>query len=309
MPCVSSIIDCFVDSSQIDEKDYSEETKKCLKEIKDSITVAVVSTAEKFIELNANPPKDTEVKTRDIDLAWKRNGDGFNDWRVDKVKSTYHNISQDFSTTILDEDDLFGHYTLMEGIKAAAIRNRFLFPLEDQDIMLEDDEQAKRIMNDLKLVMGKALPITYNSDFNMLTDESFSRIFFYGMGAVLLTRQERVSEHTELGPFEVDLKVLEGLSYRRKYRKLGSRIHFNKEQMVTAIHDYSAGKTYKPGDAGWNDAKTLAKVGALFLITAREHLCWTHLIVSNAATRESTIKLPPSHPIRRLLTVFFISCY
>jgi hypothetical protein len=48
----------------------------------------------------------------------------------------------------------------------------------------------------------------------------------------------------------------------------------------------------------------LAKVSAFTLITAREHLMWTHLIASNVATRESTLKLPPSHPIRRLLTVF-----
>jgi hypothetical protein len=30
----------------------------------------------------------------------------------------------------------------------------------------------------------------------------------------------------------------------------------------------------------------------------------THLIASNIATRESTLKLPPSHPVRRLLTIF-----
>jgi hypothetical protein len=30
----------------------------------------------------------------------------------------------------------------------------------------------------------------------------------------------------------------------------------------------------------------------------------THLVASNVATRESTLQLPPSHPIRRLLTIF-----
>ena len=120
----------------------------------------------------------------------------------------------------------------------------------------------------------------------MLTDESFSRIFFYGMGSVLIAKQEEVSS-SEYGPFVVDLKVLQGLKYRSKYRKLGSRIHFDKDQMVTAIHDYDAGKTYIAGSDGWENAKTLAKVGAFLLMTAREHLTGTHLVASNIATRES----------------------
>lgn len=39
-------------------------------------------------------------------------------------------------------------------------------------------------MKDLKLVAGEAFPMTYNSDFNMQTDESFSRIFFHGNGPI-----------------------------------------------------------------------------------------------------------------------------
>lgn len=59
-----------------------------------------------------------------------------------------------------------------------------------------------------------------------------------------------------------------------------------------------------PSDEGWANAKMLAKVTAFLVMTVQEHLSWTHFLVSNAVTREMTVQLPPSHPIRRLLTVF-----
>lgn len=138
----------------------------------------------------------------------------------------------------------------------------------------------------------------------MLTDESFSRFFFYGMGAVLLVKQEKVST-SQFGPFVVDMPY-DDLEIRGKdkYRPYGARIHFSKDQKVTAIYDYGESKLVKPGENGWDLAKMLAKTTAFLLMTAREHLIWTHMLVSNAATRESTRQLPPNHPIRRLLTVF-----
>ena len=296
------LVDCLVDYSAIDNNsDLDAETKRWLHKIKDSVTIYAVQQADGFIESIQDPATDADVKTELINLGWKKTGEG--EWTKDRVMKISHNISPSFSTVILGEDDLFGKYTTLEKIVGVAMRNRLLLPLEDHDLVLGDDELAERISDDLKFEMGKALPQTYNTDFNMLTDESFSRIFFYGMGSVLIAKQEEVSS-SEYGPFVVDLKVLEGLKYRSKYRKLGSRIHFNKDQMATAIYDYDTGKTYTPGDDGWENAKTLAKVGAFLLMTAREHLTWTHLVASNIATRESTLNLPPSHPIRRLLTVF-----
>jgi len=44
--------------------------------------------------------------------------------------------------------------------------------------VLENDKVALALCEDLKLIPGQALPSTYNTDFNMITDESFSRIFF-----------------------------------------------------------------------------------------------------------------------------------
>ena len=97
---------------------------------------------------------------------------------------------------------------------------------------------------------------------------------------------------------------LQDLAVRDLYRKFGARVHFSKKQMVTAIFDYDQGKLFKPGQDGWENAKMLAKVTVFTLTTAREHLVWTHWLVSNNAAREKTLNLNPEHPVRRLLSVF-----
>ena len=118
------------------------------------------------------------------------------------------------------------------------------------------------------------MPVSYATDFDMLTDESFSRIFFYGLGSVLMAKQQHVSR-SEYGPFLVDIP-LQDLKLRddEKFRPLGARIHFSREQMVTAIHDHANNKTFVPGDEGWEEAKMLARCSAFLLVTAREHLTW-----------------------------------
>jgi hypothetical protein len=67
----------------------------------------------------------------------------------------------------------------------------------------------------------------------MQTDDSFSRIFFYGMGCVLLTQQQDVST-SDLGPFVIDMP-LHHLQVRQLFIKYGARIHFSQDQKVTAI--------------------------------------------------------------------------
>jgi hypothetical protein len=182
-----------------------------------------------------------------------------------------------------------------------ALKNRIFFPLDDTDIEVSDEDAAV-LMNDLKMAEGQANFETYNTDFNMSTDESFSRIFFYGMGSALIAAQEEVSD-SEYGPFVVDMP-LQDLECRSKYRPYGARIHFSEDQKATAIYDYGEEKLVKAGEEGWDAAKCLAKMTAFTLLTAREHLMWAHFIVSNTITRETTLCFPPSHPIRRLMTIF-----
>jgi hypothetical protein len=266
-------VDCIVGNALLDNADIKDETKEILEKIEDSTTIfAAVTTPAAFITAVQNHPTDVDVTTEETDLGWKKTGDGFDEWEKDHVVSIKHKVSKHFSTSILGEDDNFGSYTCIEKLTGIAVRNRCLLPLEDSNIILKDDDLAERVLNDLKLEQGKALPVTYTTDFNMVTDESFSRIFFYGMGSVLLAKQDDVSA-SEYGPFVVDMPF-QDLKTRKLYRKYGARIHFSKDQKVTAIYDYRWKKVVKPGESGWEASKMLAKATSFFIMTAREHLTW-----------------------------------
>lgn len=180
------------------------------------------------------------------------------------------------------------------------------FPLSDRIVNGLSDEESSRLLKDLYLDEGRGMPKSYNKDFDLQSDESFSRMFFYGIGAPLLAAQKEVSESVAetLGPFQVDMPI-HNLGVRERFRPYGARVHFNANQQVTAIYDYAKGEIYRPNDEeAWNKAKYLAKATAMILATVKEHLVSTHLIVANTATRASTMELSPSHPIRRLLTIF-----
>ncbi|KAL7564934.1 hypothetical protein ACA910_010332 [Epithemia clementina (nom. ined.)] len=277
----------------------------------DSLTLLLSTTfPEKFIQANDNPQTDKDISTKEADLGWKKTGKGFSDWRRVGVKSINVKVSKQFKTSVLREDDFLGDYTVLEEVAFSALRNRCLFSVDDIISFAPSD----KILRELKLSEGQAMPTSYNTDFNMQTDESFSRIFFYGLGATLLVGQNlkkpaQGKANQELGPFVVDMMELGNLKTRPGFLKYGCRIHFSQDQMPTAIHYFkegagNSGKTIFRGKEGWERAKFVAKVNTIFLVTAREHLLWTHLILSNMATQASTLELRPSHPLRRLLTIF-----
>lgn len=193
-------------------------------------------------------------------------------------------------------------------LAAEAISNDVLFPLQDSTVTFGDEAQALRIAADLKFVKGEALPLTYNTDFNMKTDESFSRIFFHGIGAPLMAISDEVTdpEHLKYGPFMVDMEFMKNLENRRPelFKNYGARVHFDANQMVSAIYDFDMDKLVLPGQPEWEEAKFQAKVSAFLLTTVREHLSQTHFLVSNNASREIVKTLPPDHPIRRLMAIF-----
>lgn len=283
--------------------ELSQETKSIIESLGCSITMtAAMVGPDRSIDENKNAPKDTDITTAKVDLGWKKCGKEFHDWVPASVKKVTQEISPNLSSVVLGEDDLRTKYTWAEKLRGMIVRSTMIMPQVDSDLFFKDSDEAARFAKDLKLVEGEALPESYNSDFDMQTDESFSRIFFYGIGCVLLTKQEEVSD-SDLGPFVVDMPY-QDLKTRELYREYGARIHFSKDQKVSGIYDYKHEKLFKPGDDGWDNAKMLAKVTAFLIVTVREHLVWTHVIVSNNATREMSLNLPPDHPIRRLLTVF-----
>jgi len=275
----------------------------------DRLTILTVDkVVDSIKKANSNPKTEDDVCTSETDLGWKKTGDGFGDWERVHVRQIEHQVSDNNKATILDECEFLGQYTCIESITGKALRSTFLFPMVDSTKEIASDGEAKTLMKELELAQGTTAPLSYNTQlFDMQTDESFSRIFFYGIGCPLLEVQKEKhsidSTSGYLGPFVVDMP-LQDLKVRKGFRKYGARVHFSSNQQVTAIFDYGKDKLYFPSDVGWGEAKFLAKVTAFTLVTAREHLIWTHMILSNTVTRDSILHLSPDHPIRRLLTVF-----
>ena len=302
MSCIHYIAKKIIARGIKKENDISSNTEELLLEACDTLTIYVVSSQPSvFIDMNENALTDADVYTQDVDLGWKKFGAEYDsNWRKIHLREIKRQISPNFKTHVLGEDDLFTRYTCIEKTIAAVTHNTAIFPMKDTAVYTNSSE----VLSAVKLGEGQSQPTSYNTDFDMQSDESFSRIFFYGMGATLLAAQDSSdSLRSDLGPFVVEIPLHE-LAVRAGFRKYGCRIHFSQDQKVTAVYDCANDKTIRPGEEGWDQAKWLAKVNTFFFVTAREHLVWTHLIVSNGVTRESIVHLQPNHPLRRLLTIF-----
>jgi hypothetical protein len=248
--------------------------------------------------------EDTALVSSKVDLGWKRTGSGFGDWESTRLRQKVVRIPEDVEIPILREDDVFGE---INGFIFKVLTSKRVYPLVDTTFVATDEE-AKMLREELLLAPTpeQACPVPYHVWDEMSSDEAMSRLFFYGIGSVLLFNQSAVdhSKYADLGPFVVDIN-LSDLPVRPGFRRYGFRAHFNADQAITAIFDYVTDQLVKPdhGDA-WEIAKYAMKQTVITVITAREHLMWSHMMVANTLARVKTRFLPPSHPIRRLLTVF-----
>jgi hypothetical protein len=302
-------------------EDWSKETEDLVKEIPCSNTqfFAAVPPGKLIDQIESNSLGDnTSLESSSVTAGWKKNG---KQWEKDEEsRETYEIVdlpNNVWTTTILKEDDFTENEIKRTNVLGREINRSNLlnsdvtFPLEDTDAVFADVAQAGRVFKDLKLIPssdGGCMPVTYNTDFSMQTDESFSRIFFHGMCAPLTMVQEEVTdpEHSQYGPYMVDLTFAADLEIRdpEMFKKYGARIHFDKNQMVSAIYDSDTEKLVFPGDSDWVAAKMQAKVTGVTICTVREHLAQTHLMVANDSSREVVLQLHLEHPIRRLLSIF-----
>ena len=258
--------------------------------------VLLVFPPQIITQIEDGTSTNEDIVSKEIDLGWKLVRD---EWVEMKVKEMVVKVSDKFSFIILQEDDIYAIFPTVLSWMGNFLGSKIIYPLKDKIQFAETNEQAVTLFQEVKL--SEALPKSYHTWSDMLTDENFSRIFFNGMGVVLLDGAD--NEAGELGPYLVDMP-LQNFETRQGFRPYGARIHFDDDQMVAAIFDYHKEKLYRPGDDGWARVKFVAKTSMITLVTAREHLVYTHLLLSNSTTRHSTIILPPSHPIRRLLTIF-----
>jgi len=280
-------------------------TREALRKMDPLTLVVLIALPPTLIKNNLNPYTHADIYTSEVgDVAWRKVGKSFSDWkRVKNVKEiTQHHFSENFNPSILIEDDFFGSQTCLRSLIGKGVTSTFIFPMMDKTYFASN-EVATQIRIDFGLVTGRILPEPYKPEFHMKSDEEFSRIFFNGIACPLMTAPQE-NPHSDLGPFIVDMGFLYDLEVRPGFRRYGARVHFNQDQQVSAIYDYQKRFLFKPGSDGWEAAKFFAKVNAFLLVTAREHLIQSHFIMSNTMTRESTLELPPSHPIRRLLTIF-----
>lgn len=246
---------------------------------------------------------DEDVKTELVNLGWERTGSGFSDWKQKKARERTMKLTKSLKIEIIRDDDFTDDRKISEDIFGWALRWQYIFPLDDkEDVFFASNAEAETCLKDLRMSMGEGLPETYNTWEDMTTDESLTRIFFYGMGVVVLAAQTEECK-SDLGPFVVNMPLQE-FETRAGFRRLGARVHFGADQKPTAIFDYQNDKLVKPGEEGWEEAKFLRRVSVATLVTAREHLLWNHLLIANVVTNAMLEFLPPSHSIRRLLAIF-----
>eukprot|EP00978_Attheya_sp_CCMP212_P002945 scaffold6057_cov66-Attheya_sp.AAC.5 len=300
---IARLSTCISDCVVYNRVDLSKEGQRLFNKV-DEFTRILVATVPPDIISDKENAKDTYLVSSMVDLGWKRTGSGFTDWKPERVKETVIRIPEDVKIPILTEDDVFGE---VNGFIFDVLTSHRLFPLKDTTFVATDEE-AKMLRAELLLAPTpeQACPVPYTVWDELSSDEAMSRLFFYGLGSVLMFNQSAVdhSKYADLGPFVVDIN-LSDLPVRAGFRRYGFRAHFNADQAITAIFDYVTDKLVKPGDGdAWEIAKYIMKTTVMTVVTAREHLMWAHMLVSNTLARVKTRLLPPSHPIRRLLTVF-----
>ena len=247
-------------------------------------------------------------KVGGFEAGWTR--EGTYDWKKGFIPATIEEVTNDVTLKRIIPDAFYGTSPLLDfGIEATTSES--LFPIKDSTVCFKSKKEVDDLIKDTKL-NGRneeppgASPDPYEEHVwgDKTSDLNFSRFFFHAMGASILERQFKESSEPDLGPIEIDMDFMKDLPVRKGFRPMGVKLYFGADQQVTGIYDSAKKTMYKPGDRGWEGATYLARASAVTLLTARDHLFQTHLLVSNYFSLASIKHLPPSHPIRRLVNVF-----
>ena len=117
--------------------------------------------------------------------------------------------------------------------------------------------------------------------------------------------------------FVVDLTVLSKYEVRPRFEKYGAAAFFGKDKELLAIYCCDIDGVGAPGaeaergghmvrkeHEAWEHAKFVFRSTIISALTLREHLTYTHWIVSNRVSFASREWLGKDHPVRRLLKLF-----
>ncbi|GAB5368252.1 hypothetical protein AAMO2058_001303100 [Amorphochlora amoebiformis] len=291
------------DSAKSDFKLSKESLDICSK--LDKYTLILINKfPAKVIEANHNKKGGvhTDLSKASTTHGWKETKKG---WVKKKAKvQAIIKIGKgdSFKFPIL-EDAHFGKTKFSERLIRKLIRFETLFPLQDTYIDVSP-AAVDKLLVDLKLAPGMAMPRARHDFAEMESNSSMSRLFFYGPGAPFVKELASDDPNIHLGPFVVDFAEDAKRSVRLGFREYGARVHFSPKQELTAIYDYHERELVKPGDPHWEHAKCLVRNNFGMRMTFINHLIHTHLCCANTTVNAMINNLSPDNPIRRLLTVF-----
>jgi len=315
-----SRIDGYVLRKILKSMTLSKSSRNILMKVDDPYIATIVKLVPpRIIKSNDEGAKDNndlDISDGKFSLGWIKTGKGFDEWEKGFIPAENSEISDDLMLRRIREDPFFQDPEGLQDRAADAagdllldtLRSSTLYPIDDTLVYFNSTDECTKLLKDTKLNSieeGGASPASYNTwPTNMSTDEVFERFFFNGLGATQLEQQFGPSSKPDLGPIEVDMEFMAGFEVRKGFRSYGCKIYFDTNQKVTGIYDTEKEQLVKPGEDEWEEAKVLAKASTFILATVNEHLIQSHLLLSSALSLANCKRLPPNHPLRRIINVF-----
>jgi len=200
-----------------------------------------------------------------------------------------------------------------------------------------EGDDAKAIIQDQLLGAWPSWRVLEPWTGDVAADSVIEELVFSGFAQHRLQKVRPADPHgkTDSAYYAVYLDFAEALETRPGFAKLGATAYFSREGKVVKI--VRLGRVYYPGGrngtplgtvkkcerkwvwnwfksgfrttctpavVGWEHAKLAFRGTLNAVITAIDHLYGVHLTVANAIVTANVEELPPSHPVRRLMTPF-----
>lgn len=108
---------------------------------------------------------------------------------------------------------------------------------------------------------------------------------------------------SEALPFVIKLNDFSDFSVRPHFGKFGVDLYFTAEGLPAALQT-TDGKWITRGDKEWQYWKFVWRSSLVTVITLTDHLYLTHFKASNTLARSIRTSLPPTHTLRRFLSIF-----
>lgn len=199
----------------------------------------------------------------------------------------------------METDQILGKISLTKLLLLRLLRTSCVFPL--------DDKFVSGTVSELQVVLNytgipQCFPHPNHVWPEFQSDEALSRLFFFGVGAMYMA--DAVENDAIHGPFVADFKDLTDLKVRDGFVGYGHHVHFNSEQMPTAIYDFHRETLVTPADDTWQHTKFALRQALGMESTGVKHLLDVHFLCANSVCTSAALHLSSYHPLSRILAVF-----